>query len=103
MGTFSLAANGVVTFTTNSVVPPPPTPPVPQIVLITRTNTTSTIYFSTTNSAFTYNLYYTNAAGLFAPISNWTVSASSVVGNGLTNSITDTTTDSDRYYRVGVH
>jgi hypothetical protein len=104
MGHFSLAANGVVTFTTNSVVPPPPTPPVPQIVLITRTNATSTVYFTTTNNAaFTYKLYYTNSAGLNTSLSNWTASAGSVVGNGQTNSITDTTTDLNRFYGVGVH
>jgi hypothetical protein len=105
LGKFSFAANGVVTFNTNSVVTPPSTPPPPRIVLITRTNTTSTIYFSTTNNAaFTYNLYSTNnPAGLLAPLSNWTVSATSLSGNGLTNSISDTSTDSFRFYRVGVH
>lgn len=104
LGHFSLAANGVVTFTTNSAVTPPANPPVPQIVLLTRTNTTSTIYFSTTNNAaFTYRLYYTNAAGLTAPLTNWAVSATSVTGNGLTNSITDTSADANRFYRVGVH
>ena len=104
LGHFSLGANGVVTFITNSVVTPP-TPPVPQIVQVTRTNTTSTIYFSTTNNAaFIYNLYYTNnSAGLTAPVSNWTVSAGSVIGNGLTNSISDTSTDMFRFYSVGVH
>jgi hypothetical protein len=104
LGHFSLAANGVVTFNTNSVVTPPPTPPVPQIVQVARAGTTSTIYFTTTNSAtFTYNLYYTNSAGLTSPISTWAVSPTSVVGNGLTNSIPDTTTDATRFYRVGVH
>ena len=100
-GTFTLAPNGVVTFATNSIaalVPPP------KIVLLTRTSTSSTIYFSTTNNAaLTYRLYYTNASGLTAPLSNWTVSATSVVGNGLTNSITDTSADPNRFYRVGVH
>ncbi len=104
MGHFSLAANGVVTFTTNSVVTPPPTPPVPQVVFLTRTGTTSTIFFTTTNNAaFTYRLYYTNSTGLTAPLSNWAVSATSVPGNGLTNSLTDTSTDMNRFYRVGVH
>ena len=103
MSAFALAANGVVTFMTNSVVPPPPIPPMPQVVLETRTSTASTNYFSTTNNAaFTYRIYYTNAAGLTAPLSNWAVSAASVTGNGLTNSIIDTSTDSSRFYRIEV-
>ena len=35
--------------------------------------------------------------------SNWTALATSVMGNGLLNSITDTSPDASRFYRVGVH
>jgi hypothetical protein len=99
LGTLTLNGSGVLTF--NAVAN---TPPAPRIVSITRTNTTTWIYFTTTNT-FTYTLYYTNSAGLSTSVSNWPASATTVTGNGsaATNYITDTTTDALRFYRVGVH
>lgn len=98
LGTFTLAANGVVTFNTVAN-----TAPVPKIVAVTRTGNTSTIYFTTTNT-FTYSLYFTNSAGLGAATATWAKSASTVTGPGsgvgATNSIADTTTDPIRFYRV---
>ena len=99
LGALSLAANGVLTFATNSVAS---APPVPQIVAIQRVGSTSTVYFTTTNS-FTYSLYYTNSSGLKAPINTWPVVVTTVTGNGLTNSIPDVTSETNRFYRVGVH
>jgi hypothetical protein len=101
LGTFSLSASGVVTYKTNSVVV---IPPAPKIVSIVRTNGISTISFTTTNGAFTYTLYYTNSTGLTAPLTNWTASATTLVGNGSTNFLTDTTAaTTNRFYRIGVH
>jgi hypothetical protein len=97
-GTFSLDASGVVTFNTVSVAPP-----VPKIVSLVRSGGTDTIYFTTTSGSFTYTLYYTNAAGLTAPITNWTASPTTLIGNGNTNSLTDTSSDANRFYRIGVH
>jgi hypothetical protein len=99
LGTFSLAANGVLTFHINSVVT---TPPPPQITSITRVGNTSTISFTTTNGSFTYKLNYTNATGLKAAISLWATSPTTVTGTGSTQSIPDTTTDTNRFYRVSV-
>ena len=96
VGHFSLAANGVVTFHTGSVVPPAPQ------LSITRNGNTATISFATVNGA-TYTLYYTNSPGLNAPIATWPSSPTTVMGNGQTNSIQDTTTDLNRVYRVGAH
>lgn len=100
VGTFTLSAAGMLTFNTNSavVVPPPP-----QIVSITRSGNNSTVIFTTTNGSFTYSLHYTNVGGLTAPISTWPASATTVTGTGVTNSITDPSTDANRFYRVGVH
>jgi hypothetical protein len=101
LGQFTLSASGVVTYKTNAVVVIPPTP---KIVSIVRTGGISTISFTTTNGAFTYTLYYTNSAGLTAPLTSWAASATTLVGNGNTNSLTDTTVaTANRFYRIGVH
>ncbi|HWV99978.1 MAG TPA: hypothetical protein VNZ64_09825 [Candidatus Acidoferrum sp.] len=98
VGTFRLATDGTMTFTRASTSQPPP----PPLISIARTGNTSTVSFGTANGA-TYTLYYTNAAGLTAPASSWPASPATVVGNGGTNSLSDTTTDPVRFYRVGAH
>lgn len=102
LGYFQLNPNGTMTFTrgssTNTVVPPP----APELLSVTRAANATTIYFTTTNGA-TYTLYYTNAAGLATPISSWASSPVTIIGNGNTGSLIDTTTDSVRFYRVGAH
>lgn len=101
VGYFTLNADGTMTFTRASLVTPQP--PAPKIVKVTRVGTTSTIFFTTTNASFTYTLYYTNSAGLSSSTSNWPASPTTFFpGNGLTNSLTDTTTATNRFYRVGV-
>lgn len=98
IGYLTLNTNGVLTFSSSLVA----TPPVPKIVSIVHAATASTVYFTTTNG-FTYKLYYTNSTGLTAPVATWPTVGSTVAGNGLTNSITDSTAaDSTRFYRVGV-
>ncbi len=96
---FSFSSDGVLAFTNLASVV---TPPSPQIVSIDRSGNTSTIYFTTTNG-FNYTLYYTNSAGLTAPVSTWPSSSTTVAGNGTTTNLSDTTTDPYRFYRIGVH
>jgi hypothetical protein len=100
VGYFTLNPNGTMTFTRASTVVAQP--PAPKIVSVSRSGTTSTIFFTTTNGTFTYSLYYTNSTGLAAPVTNWPASPTTLTGNGLTNSLTDTTTDTNRFYRIGV-
>ncbi|HWX20855.1 MAG TPA: hypothetical protein VN578_13230 [Candidatus Binatia bacterium] len=100
VGYFEFKSDGTLAFTREAASLPAPPPP--QIVSVTRSGSTSTVYFTTTNGA-TYTLYYTNSAGLSAPVSNWASSAATLTGNGNTNSLADTTTDPIRFYRVGVH
>ena len=97
IGTFTLSGSGTLTFNVVSA-----NPPAPQIVAITRTNTTSYISFTTTNGSFTYKLYFTNSAGLTAAVSNWPSSATTVIGNGLTNTLQNISTDANQFYRIGV-
>lgn len=85
---FTRASSGTVTL------------PAPQIVSATRAGNLSTISFTTTNGA-NYTLYYTNTAGLTTPVSSWTI-GSSLTGDGTTRTLTDTTTDAARVYRVRV-
>ena len=88
-----------MTFTRASAVTAPP--PAPAITAITRTNTTAYVSFTTTSGSFTYSLYYTNSAGLGAATTNWP-HAASVTGDGSIKTLTDTTTDAARFYRIGV-
>jgi hypothetical protein len=77
-------------------------PPVPRIVSITRSGSTSTIFFTTTNGP-TYTLYFTNSTGLTTSVTNWPSSPTTLVGNGLTNSLSDNMTATNRFYRIGAH
>src|SRR5262249_14912636 len=67
VGYFLFNPGGTITFTRASAATPVPPRP---LLSIQRSGSTSTISFGTTNGA-TYTLYYTNTAGLTAPIANW--------------------------------
>jgi hypothetical protein len=98
LGSFSLTANGMVAYTQGTVTNPPPAPG----VSIARSGAMTTISFGTANGAI-YTLHYTNSAGLSSPVSNWPSSPLTVTGDGSTKSLTDTSTDAERVYRVAVH
>ncbi len=99
VGYFTLKPDGTMTFTRASVVTAKP--PAPTITAITRTGNTANISFTTTNGNFTYSLYYTNSAGLAASVTNWP-HATSVTGDGSVKTLSDTATDANRFYRIGV-
>lgn len=99
VGYFLLNPNGTMTFTrasTNSVVS---TPPPPVRLSIARSGNASMISFLSSNSV-TYTLYFTNAAGLGAPVANWPLLSGAITGDGTTKSFQDATTDPARFYRV---
>lgn len=102
VGYFTFNPAGTMTFTRGSSVVQAPPPP-PQIVGLTRVGNTSTIFFTTTNGTYTYSLCYTNSTGLMTSVSNWSLSDTTVIGNGATNQLSDTTTDAYRFYRVSAH
>jgi hypothetical protein len=98
VGYITLNPNGTMTFTRASTAVPTP----PQIVAIKRTNTTATVYFTTTAGA-TYTLYFTNSTGLGTSVASWPASPTTLVGDGNTKTLTNTSTDAIRFYRVGAH
>ena len=100
VGYFTFNSNGTMIFTRASASLP--LPPAPRLVGITRAADTTSVYFTTTNGP-TYTLYYTDSAGLMAPISSWTALPTTVTGDGLTNHLDDVTSDATRFYRVGAH
>jgi len=100
VGYFQLNSSGAMTFTrAASSSGTPPEPPAPTLK-ISRSGNTSTISFGTTNAAI-YTLFYTDSAGLAQPTSAWPSNAATITGNGSTQSFTDTTAATNRFYRVG--
>ena len=93
LGSFSLAANGVLKFTSVSTAPPPPR------LSITRNGNLSLISFLSANNA-AYSLYFTNSTGLTAFLTNWPSQAGTIVGDGTTKTFTNTSPDIIRFYRV---
>lgn len=107
LGYFTLNTDGTMTFTRDaaSVANPQPLPPVltisTSIISSGGSNQeNSVISFNTTNAA-TYTLYYTNASGLTSAVSNWATMSTTVTGDGLTHSVTNTSSDPNRFYRIG--
>jgi hypothetical protein len=83
---------------------PPPKPVLSLSTLLSAQSgqVTSTISFNTTNGA-TYTLYFTNAAGLKTPLTNWPSLTTTITGDGTIHSFTNTSTDPNRFYSVGAH
>jgi hypothetical protein len=101
LGYFTLDSSGSLTFTAAGASAPPPPPP-PPVLSIQNLAGTLTVSFTTTNGA-NYQVYFTNAAGLSSPVTNWALLGGSVPGNGSTESEPDTATASSRFYRVVAH
>jgi hypothetical protein len=95
VGYFTFNSDGTMTFTRASTSTTPPAP----VLTIARTGNASTISFATTSGA-TYTLCFTNAAGLFSPVSTWPTSTTNIIGDGLVHTFTDTTTATNRFYSV---
>jgi hypothetical protein len=94
LGYFELGTNGVMTYTAY----PTATVAAPVIISFTRTNAISYVKF-TTGSSGTYTLRGTNSTGLTVARTNWPA-ISSVGGNGSINTLTDTTTSSNKFYVI---
>lgn len=98
LGYFELATNGVLTYTAG---PSPITLIAPRITTIVRNaaTSTSTIYFTTTSGG-SYTLRGTNTLTSGVAPTNWPAIGSPLAGNGLTNSLTDTSVGNIRFYVI---
>jgi hypothetical protein len=90
LGYFELSTNGAMTYVAYPIS-------VPVTKSISRTGNTSTINY-TTGTYGTYTLRGTN--DLTAPIATWPPIATLTSGNNSVHTITDTTTDSARFYII---
>ena len=95
IGYFEFKSDGTMTFTRDAAS----TAPAQVALNIARTNDVSTISF-VSSSSVTYALYFTNSAGLGAPVSTWPSQSGTISGDGTAKSFQDTTTDPMRFYRV---
>jgi hypothetical protein len=96
VGYFEFAADGTMTFTRDTGTPSGPPAPVLSIL---RTNGVSAISFVTSNTA-NYTLFFTNAAGLSAPVTNWASVPGTISGDGSKNAFVDPSGVPNRFYRV---
>jgi len=97
LGYFDLKPSGQIVYTAGPSSTALPTQPV--ITGIVRQGNVTTVSF-TTGSSGTYSLLFTNSVGLLTPASSWPVGGSTVSGNGSVQSLQDTTTATNRYYKV---
>lgn len=93
LGVFELKADGTLTFSTPSGLPP-----VPVISKISHRDGVSAVTFRSA-SGVTYRLRSTDESGVSRPVSTWTAGAS-VVGDGSDLSLQDSPTTPVRFYAV---
>jgi len=88
IGSFAMDANGDLTFIAGMVLSSA------KITNVSRTANTVSVSFTTSLGAYHRLSYATSVTG------PWTVLPTSVVGDGTTKTLTDTTTDQARFYKV---
>jgi hypothetical protein len=96
LGTFEFKNDGTLTFTAAS-----PTVAAPRITQITRLGDVTTVAFTTVAGA-TYKLRSTDATGLASPVSQWT-SGSSVVGDGGSKTLQESSAGDVRFFAIEVN
>jgi hypothetical protein len=97
LGYFELDANGSMTFYGPVLTFPTPT-------LSASTDGVGNFYVSfPTTANGTYTLYYTNAAGLTAPVSTWPSAGTNITGDGTVHSFQQAISGPGTFYTVSVH
>lgn len=103
LGYFELETNGSMVFVRqNAPSTVPPAPVATAAVSVANNVATAAISFATSPGA-TYTLYYTNSAGLTAPVNTWPSVSTNIIGDGTIQSFQQVSTDTDRYYIIGAH
>jgi hypothetical protein len=97
LGYFQFNTDGSMTFYGPAVTFPAPTPSAS-----TDGAGNVVISFPTTLNG-TYTLYYTNAAGLTAPVGTWPTVGTNITGNGSVESFQQPISGPGTFYVVGVH
>jgi hypothetical protein len=96
LGYFELGTDGSLTFHALPLSYPAPT------LSVTKGSSSVFISFpSATNG--TYTLYYTNAAGLTAPVSTWPTVSTNVTGDGTVKAFQQPNSATATFYTVSVH
>jgi hypothetical protein len=99
LGYFELGTDGSMTFYALPLVQTYPAP-----TLSVSTDGAGNVFVSFPSTANgTYSLYYTNAAGLTAPVSTWPVVSTNIIGDGTVKSFQQTASGTGTFYSVGVH
>ena len=89
VGQFSITTNGILTFVAG--------PPAPSILGITQTGNVSEVSFTTVVGGH-YSLVSTNTLG--APVSQWPVVSGPIPGDGLSDSLSVTSSNATGFYQV---
>jgi hypothetical protein len=97
LGYFELGIDGSMTFHAPTLTYPAPS-------LSVSTDGAGNVYVSFPSTANgTYTLYYTNAAGLAAPVSTWSAVSTNIIGDGTVKSFQQSISGTGAFYSVGVH
>jgi hypothetical protein len=92
LGYFELNTNGVMTYVAYPTAVP---------IINTMSNATNTMTISYTTGTYgTYTLQATNSAGLASPKSTWPVVSTLSTGDTGVHTVTDTTTDPNKFYII---
>jgi hypothetical protein len=96
LGYFELTPSGTMTFYALPKGVLAPTLSVSQSGANVNISFTSTAYG-------TYTLYYTNAAGLTAPVPTWATVSTNIIGDGTVKTFQQSISGAGTFYTVGVH
>lgn len=95
LGYFELATNGALTFYALPQGVPAPT--------LTISQSGGNVNISFVSAPYgTYTLFYTNDAGLSAPVSTWATVGTNIIGNGALQTFQQPISGVDAFYVVGV-
>ncbi len=95
LGYFEFTSAGTLSFVAAGESTPPPKP----LLSIAQTGEATKISFPTV-AGVTYKLRYTDSTGLGTPATSWTLATATVIGDGNTQTLEDTSSAANRFYVV---